>query len=302
MQTDCPDHRKITDVELVRVGDRWVNPLGDRPPGERWDGPHFRPLWVGETRYHPTNPLISDNLSLAALEPQAQWRFTLDGYAWLQAGERRVALDPGSVLAITVPYRGEITVPHGGYWHFIAVNLTGPHALRAFKWVVDHYGSLQRLPLDCGLVENVRSLIEGLVASPSWSEHTWSSRVYEWLQLWWSIADRHQMNMRDLLLQQNGGDAELVGIGSGTVKEFAAKLGYSPAYLSRKITSVWHKTPGRALRRARLEEAARLLRNSTSPVGAIGERVGYASSSAFVRAFRREFGATPLDYRHRHGG
>lgn len=272
--------------------------MGDRPPGENWDGPHFRPIWVGEPHYHPGNPLTKDDLSFAAIEPQGQWRFTLEGHAWLEVGDQRIPLEPGTVLAINLPFRGYLHMPHGGHWRFLAVNVMGRPALNAFRWIVEKYGMTQTLPIGEGLEDTVRPMIAGLLADPPWDEHIWSTHVYSWLQCWWSMAARNQRDLRSALLEHLHPTSEIVGFGNGTVKEYAALLGYSSSHLSRKISEIWRKPPGQALRRARLEEAARLLRETDRSVRSIGERIGYASPSAFVRAFKRDFGDTPLKYRH----
>jgi AraC-like DNA-binding protein len=52
------------------------------------------------------------------------------------------------------------------------------------------------------------------------------------------------------------------------------------------------------MRRARLEEAARLLRQTGLPVQDVADQVGYRSPTAFIRAFGRQYGCPPLRYRH----
>lgn len=53
--------------------------------------------------------------------------------------------------------------------------------------------------------------------------------------------------------------------------------------------------------RARLGEARHLLLNTHLPIGEIGARVGFQSTSAFTRFFTRESGAAPSRFRDRHG-
>lgn len=49
----------------------------------------------------------------------------------------------------------------------------------------------------------------------------------------------------------------------------------------------------------RMTTAARLLRDSDIPLRAIAERTGYATEFAFAKAFKREFGTAPGQYRNR---
>ncbi|GEL23870.1 hypothetical protein PSU4_28240 [Pseudonocardia sulfidoxydans NBRC 16205] len=58
------------------------------------------------------------------------------------------------------------------------------------------------------------------------------------------------------------------------------------------------ETPAGYLRRRRLERARDLMRTRPSPaVHEVGERCGFASPSAFSRAFRARFGETPREAR-----
>lgn len=56
-------------------------------------------------------------------------------------------------------------------------------------------------------------------------------------------------------------------------------------------------TPADHLRRIRLEMGAKLLREGRDPVTEIAFRVGFADPTTFARAFRREYGCNPRDYR-----
>lgn len=57
------------------------------------------------------------------------------------------------------------------------------------------------------------------------------------------------------------------------------------------------KTPMEAVRRARLEKAMHSLKATAFPIETVAINCGYGSSSAFVRAFKREFGVSPGQYR-----
>jgi LacI family transcriptional regulator len=77
--------------------------------------------------------------------------------------------------------------------------------------------------------------------------------------------------------------AREAGIGLTTLyKEFAASVGCTPAS---------------HLRRLRLEEACRLLRETPASVTAIARTCGFRAPSPFVNFFRRQTGQTPTAYR-----
>ena len=56
------------------------------------------------------------------------------------------------------------------------------------------------------------------------------------------------------------------------------------------------------VKRVRSERACALLRDGRLPVTQIAYQLGYRDSANFSRAFRRELGITPSDYRRRHIG
>ena len=79
-------------------------------------------------------------------------------------------------------------------------------------------------------------------------------------------------------------------------KNFAAEMGYSRAYLTRKLTQQWSRSPGLILREVRLLEAAKQLRTTRLSVNEVATKVGYSTAVGFCRAFKRTFGETPHAY------
>ncbi len=85
-----------------------------------------------------------------------------------------------------------------------------------------------------------------------------------------------------------------------TVPELAAKVGSSPSTLKRRFSELVGESPGRYMRRLRLDTAARMLRTTEVSVGVIAHRVGYTSEYAFNRAFSRSYRLPPGRYRATH--
>lgn len=76
----------------------------------------------------------------------------------------------------------------------------------------------------------------------------------------------------------------------------------SRATLARRFAELVGETPLAYLTRWRMDLAARRLRETTEPVGAIARGVGYSSEFAFSRAFSRVRGHPPGRYRRLAGG
>ncbi len=67
----------------------------------------------------------------------------------------------------------------------------------------------------------------------------------------------------------------------------------SKFHLLRLFKAAFGCTPSAYRARRRMDEARRLLVATPMTVAAIGEALGYESTGAFIRAFRRHFGASP---------
>jgi AraC family transcriptional regulator len=77
----------------------------------------------------------------------------------------------------------------------------------------------------------------------------------------------------------------------------AAELGVSRATLYRDFKTVFGRSPGGYLRRARIDAAAGALRKSERPVAEIAAECGFYDQSHFDRCFRSALGLSPSEYR-----
>ncbi|AYF73248.1 AraC family transcriptional regulator [Nocardia yunnanensis] len=82
-----------------------------------------------------------------------------------------------------------------------------------------------------------------------------------------------------------------------TVPELSAVAGVSRATLARRFLATVGQPPLSYLTRWRMLTAARLLRESDTPLAGVARKVGYQSEFAFAKAFKREYGLAPGHYR-----
>ena len=84
--------------------------------------------------------------------------------------------------------------------------------------------------------------------------------------------------------------------------ELAAEVGASRSVLSERFHHFLGESPIHYLARWRLQLASRLLQADRKSVIEVAMDVGYESEAAFNRAFKREFGLPPAQYRRARAG
>ena len=82
-----------------------------------------------------------------------------------------------------------------------------------------------------------------------------------------------------------------------SLKSLAEDMGYTQAYLSRRIAQLFGKSFKELVLEERLNEAARLLGDSKLSVEEIIHAVGYENQSYFHREFKKKYGCSPGRYR-----
>jgi AraC-like DNA-binding protein len=82
-----------------------------------------------------------------------------------------------------------------------------------------------------------------------------------------------------------------------TNRQLARLAHMSVRAFERKFRNSFHLTPQKYLRKLRLRMASRALVYTGQPLAEVASGCGFADQSHFTRAFRRQFGRTPRDYR-----
>ncbi|WP_404471030.1 GlxA family transcriptional regulator [Vreelandella venusta] len=82
-----------------------------------------------------------------------------------------------------------------------------------------------------------------------------------------------------------------------SLTEVAGRIGVSSRHLQRLFEEHLHRTPRQWYLSLRLTRAKRLLTETDMDVLEVGVACGFSSSSSFARAFRAQFGASPLEAR-----
>lgn len=83
------------------------------------------------------------------------------------------------------------------------------------------------------------------------------------------------------------------------MKYFADALGVSVSYLNDQVKKQTGLTPGELRRRTLMQEAKRMLANTSLSITEIADRLGYEDNAYFCRVFKKETGMPPSRFRQR---
>jgi len=84
-----------------------------------------------------------------------------------------------------------------------------------------------------------------------------------------------------------------------TVESLARRFATNRTTLQERFVAITGRTIMDYVTALRIEVAQGLLRDTLVPVTEVGERIGYADAASFSRAFRKQVGAAPSEYRER---
>ena len=82
-----------------------------------------------------------------------------------------------------------------------------------------------------------------------------------------------------------------------SLDDIARRIATSRRQLQRAFAEVGGTTFREAVAVVRMRKAAELLHDERLTVGEVARRVGYRQQAQFAKAFRRQYGAAPAEYR-----
>lgn len=107
-----------------------------------------------------------------------------------------------------------------------------------------------------------------------------------------SQKEQHLLRARQLLSAADAAAFDIAAV--------ARRVGMSKYHFVREFRRLFGVPPARYRTGLALERAGKVLLQTDHTVSEVADRAGYTDSSAFIKAFRRQTGMTPLAYRARH--
>lgn len=223
---------------------------------------------------------------------------TISGAGSLRYEGREHRLGPGDTMILTVPHNHRYRIEPGGRWQFFWLSMNGEEALRLHRDVIDAAGPVLRLaPTTIDhLARSCLALLDGAAATP----YRASAIAYDAAM---ALSD-------DVFGTPTGSDELRSAMRPVTahieanldrdlpVAELARVAGMSRAHFSRLFASSEGMPPAEYVLARRLEAAARLLvQGARLPVKEIAILTGFRDPNYFAKAFRRQFGISPTEFR-----
>jgi AraC-like DNA-binding protein len=269
-----------------------------RPTADSWDGPYFRLCGAGINDFTQTPPPHA--MFMDAMEAQGCWEYVLSGAVQYRLGPDQYRVEAGEALITRRPDPGWMLrpvrdVPVQTIW----IAVSDEAALSMFDYLHLKYGQIHRIAVDSTAVTLARRLVRLATEQPHRAAHFWSEKTFQWMSAWWRAVEETHNPVGHTQLNALQ-PSRLISYKPKTVKNFAAEMGYSRAYLTRKLTQQWLRSPGKVLRQVRLEDAAKLLRTTQLSINAIATKVGYLTAAGFCRAFQAHYHQSPRAYRLEH--
>lgn len=258
-----------------------------------WDGPYFQILTCGKSDVQFVREF---DISLSTLIRRITVVVTLEGKARFESALHGIETRQGMAISYPVPMNARWIVEPGERWKRIWIQLHGDLAEDYFRSLWTSSGNVHELALGGDAVQKLKRLAESVEKGRSASPMEWSRDVYFWLLDYVSeVRDQESSNFAPIHLSDTQFSSSTRT--PKNLSEYAAQTGYSLSHLQAKMSIQWNESPGRVLRAARLDLAAEQLRTTDESVRKIAKQAGYATSSAFIRAFSSRFKTTPLNYR-----
>ncbi|MBL0886231.1 cupin domain-containing protein [Myceligenerans indicum] len=214
-------------------------------------------------------------------------------------------LERGDLVLLATGATHRMRVPDGGAWmsgRFLVEENTAAPLLAVLPPAVVIRGSdegLEWLPLTAGV-------LAAESAEPTAGSRAMVSRLLDLLfilalRTWAELDDAPHPGWLTAALDRQLGPA-LTAMHRHperpwTVEALAARASLSRAAFAARFVRLVGEPPARHLARLRLARAADLLATTSDPVGAVGRTVGFTSEAAFSRAFAREHGTPPREWR-----
>lgn len=260
------------------------------------------------------NSLSVYNVGYQKCEPEYQWgpgvrdhyciHHILSGRGYYSAGDTSCCLTAGDTFIIypgaAVKYYADKDEP----WEYAWAGFMGADAAS----IIRNTGFSREMPYILKGKIPVEEIRDGLARIYSMKGNTYEASVamtgqlYSLLAVFIHYSDREDQE-KEIQLTYVEKAESYIGTNYSypiTVEDIADYVGISRSHLFRSFQNYVRKSPKEYLSEYRIKQACHLLKETTLSVSAIAYSVGFGNNLYFSKAFKKQKGIGPSEYRKKH--
>ncbi len=260
------------------------------------------------------NSLSVYNVGYQKCEPEYQWgpgvrdhyciHHILSGSGYYSTGKVSCRLSAGDTFILypgeELEYRADRDEP----WEYAWAGFMGADAASINR----NTGFSRETPYILKGKVPVEEIRDGLARIYSMKGNTYEASVamtgqlYSLLAVFMHYSDREDQE-KDIQLTYVEKAESYIGTNYSypiTVEDIADYVGISRSHLFRSFQNYVRKSPKEYLSEYRIKQACHLLKETTLSVSAIAYSVGFANNLYFSKAFKKQKGIGPSEYRKKH--
>lgn len=223
---------------------------------------------------------------------------TIVGEGRLDFAGANYRLTPGQTMVLSMPHGHRYWLERGGHWEYFWLLLNGREALRLAREVIDAAGPVLTLPHP--VVDRMAGACQMLIDRPDITPGEASSAAYAAMAALHDGVfgtDSPPEAALPPAIARVVAHVEANLARSLQVDHLAAIADLSRAHFVRQFTAATGLPPSDFVLERRLERIERLLLATDMTVTAIAAATGFADANYLAKAFRRERGLAPLEFR-----
>jgi len=223
---------------------------------------------------------------------------TLVGEGRLDFAGMHYRLTPGQTMVLSLPHAHRYWLERGQHWQYFWMVLNGREALRLAREIIDVAGPVSTLPAP--VIDRLAGACLTLIARSEITPGEASAASYA------AMAALHDGVFATSATPQQALPpliARLVAHIDANldqplrVERLALLTGMSRAHFVRQFTLATGTAPSDYVLARRIERIERLLLATDMSVAAIARATGFADANYLAKAFRRQTGMAPLQFR-----
>jgi AraC-like DNA-binding protein len=243
--------------------------------------------------------------------PGLLFQYTLSGEGQLEVSGQRYRIPKHHGFWVSIPsdhcYWYEAAADSSTPWEFVWVKLQGYDSAAYWERFLEHFGPAAYFHPGSDVVQLLKKLLNDTSRKTLGDKYQTSVRLYEWL-----LAISREVNndtqeripeteQSDVLKRVKEWLNEHLYEPQLGLDRAAEVAGISKYHLCKVFQASLGVTPMNYVRHLRLEEAARLLRQTALPITEIAVKAGFSNVSYFGKVFRHVVGVSPSQFRNGEG-